>query len=92
MLGNVKEIEKLYNGLNNGIILGADDETTRAADEAFNDYIEKSGIVGNAGISKRRMELDDLVSRISYENERQGFVKGFRYALNLLIDEKSAQG
>lgn len=92
MIGNVKEIEKLYNELNNDVILSADDETTRAAYKAFNDYIEKSGIVGNAGTSNKRMELDDLVAQISYENERQGFVKGFRYALNLLIDEKSAQG
>ena len=62
MIGNIKEIEKLYNELNNGIVLSADDETTRAAYEAFNDYIEKSGIVGNTSISKRRMELDDLVA------------------------------
>ena len=46
MIGNIKEIEKLYNELNNGIVLSADDETTRAAYEAFNDYIEKKWYCG----------------------------------------------
>lgn len=86
MLGNVKEISKLYNELGNDPFFATNDEATTAAYEAFVNYIEKSGIVGNAGVSERRFELDDLVNRIGYENERQGFVKGFRYVLSLLID------
>lgn len=87
MLGNVKEIERLCNS---GDYNGCDGEGVQAADKAFIDYIEKSGIVGNAGVSPRRMKLDELTGQIAYENERQGFIKGFRCALNLLIDEKSA--
>lgn len=90
MIGNVKEIGRMYD--RGDFPDREDSKGAREANEAFEDYIEKSGIVGNTSLSNRRMKLDELTGQIAYENERQGFIKGFRYALNLLIDEKSAQG
>lgn len=88
MLGNVEEITKIYYAMYPDII-SEEAESVKKSRADFYDYIEKSGIVGNAGGSERKMRLDDLVVKIACEHEQQGFLNGFRYALNLLADEKS---
>lgn len=92
MLGNVEEITKIYYGIYEHDMISEEAESAKKSRADFYDYIEKSGIVGNAGNSERKFKLDDLVMAIAGEHERQGFINGFRYALNLLVDEKSAQG
>ena len=85
MLGSIKEIEKIYYTFDRLSKEFADFPDTTKANDDFWDYMEKSGIIGNAGISQRRSDIDDLIGAVTCSNEKQGFVYGFQYALSLIL-------
>lgn len=56
--------------------------------EEVMDYIRKKGVFGKAGTSRSELEFEDLVIKHACENEKQGFVYGFQYAIQLMTSAK----
>ncbi len=68
-MSNLKAIEAIWLNL----------EADKAHDDAM-DFL-----VAHHMPDKIKVEVSDLITSVGYYNERQGFIFGFRYALNLLI-------
>lgn len=84
---NIKEIEKIYCNLERLIDDYADlPEALEAHNKAMS-FLEQHKMP-----EKIRLDVDDLLCNIACQNEKQGFIYGFRYAIQLLIGEAGAAG
>ncbi len=79
---NEKTLDKIYSHIDQLIDGYADLSETREADKKFWEYAEKNIFQGNQYLKER--ELEAILYDIAYFNERQGFMYGFNYALELI--------
>lgn len=54
-------------------------------------YMGHRNFFGNAGISKTKLELEGLVIALASANEKQGFIRGFQYATELLSSKRGCK-
>lgn len=54
-------------------------------------YMDHRNFFGNAGISKTKLELEGLVIALASANEKQGFIRGFQYATELLSSKRGCK-
>lgn len=80
-MGNEKMISKIYHNLEE--LTGGVKRfpETSSAFEQFKTYIEKN-YLGNE--ARQWLELENLLLDVTLAYEKQGFILGFQYALNLL--------
>ncbi len=79
---NKKALDKIYSRIDQLIDGYADLSETKDADKKFWKYVGKNILQGNPYVKER--ELESLLYDIAEFNEKQGFMYGFNYALELV--------
>lgn len=79
---NEKALDKIYSRIDQLIDGYADLSETKDADKKFWEYVGKSILQGNQYVKER--ELESVLYDVAYSNEKQGFMYGFNYALELI--------
>lgn len=71
-------MEKIYYQYQNDLERSCDDESTVEARESLYSYLDKSGLLVH--------DYEDYVCSLACENEKQGFLNGFRYAMKIALE------
>ena len=74
------EIEKIFYNFDVLADELTDSPEVRKAHENAMDFLKKHKMP-----QEIELQVDDLLCRINYEGEKQGFIHGFQYAVKLLI-------
>lgn len=79
---NEKALNKIYGNIDKLIDNYTDLPETQEADEKFWEYARQNILQGNKSVKER--ELESALYDVAYFNEKQGFIYGFNYALELM--------
>ena len=79
-MSNIKSVEKLFYHIDNLEPGFVDSPEVEEAHKKAMDFLKDHKMP-----QKIELEVDDLLCGINYAGERQGFVRGFKYAVKLLI-------
>lgn len=81
-MNNEKALNKIYSNIDKLIDYYADLPETKEADKRFWEYARKNILQGSRNVEER--ELESALYDVAYFNEKQGFLYGFNYALELI--------
>ncbi len=81
-MNNEKALNRVYSNLNKLIDNYSDLPETKEADKKFWEYARKNILQGNRNVKEQ--ELESALYDVAYFNEKQGFIYGFNYALELI--------
>lgn len=81
-LKNIKVLEKVYVNLDKLIDNYADLPETEESERKFWEYAEKNIFQSKKNVKER--ELESVLYDVAYFSEKQGFIYGFNYALELI--------
>jgi len=79
---NEKALNKVYGNIDKLIDHYADLPETKEAEKRFWAYARKNVLQGSRSVKER--ELESVLYDVAYFNEKQGFIYGFNYALELI--------
>ncbi len=74
----MSELEKIYYQYQNDLERGGDNESAIRARESLYGYFDKSGLLAH--------DYEDYVCSLACENEKQGFLSGFQYAMKIALE------
>ena len=81
-MNNKKTLSRLHCNIDKLIDNYADLSETKEAEENFWEYARKNILQGNKNVKER--ELEAALYDVAYFNEKQGFIYGFNYALEVI--------
>lgn len=81
-LNNKKMLDRVHSNIEKLIDNYADFSETKNAEKKFWDYAKKNILKCNRKVKER--ELEGLFYDVAYFNEKQGFIYGFNYALEMM--------
>ncbi|MCI8785548.1 MAG: hypothetical protein HFI84_02680 [Eubacterium sp.] len=81
-MNNEKALNKIYSNIDSLIDNYSDLPETKKAEERFWEYARKNILQGSKAVKER--ELESALYDVAYFNEKQGFIYGFNYALELI--------
>lgn len=73
----MKELEKIYYDYQNNLDVG-DSEEVKTARSSLYEFLEEKGLTV--------FECEDFVNSLTSENEKQGFLNGFKYAMKIALE------
>ena len=79
---NEKALNRIYRNIDNLIDNHVDLPETKEAEKRFWEYAGKNILQGGEDMEER--ELESVLYSVAYFNEKQGFMYGFNYALELM--------
>lgn len=79
---NEKALNKVYGNIDKLIDHYADLPETKEAEKRFWAYARKNVLQGSRSVKER--ELESVLYDVAYFNEKQGFIYGFNYVLELI--------
>mgnify|MGYP000513655747 CR=1 FL=1 len=71
------ELEKIYYEYQNNLAEGDSEEVIAARKSLYN-FFDKKGLDS--------FEYEDFIVSLSCENEKQGFIAGFKYAMKIALE------
>lgn len=81
-MNNEKALNKVYGNIDKLIDHYADLPETKEADKRFWEYAKENILQDSRDVKER--ELESVLYDVAYFNEKQGFIYGFNYALELM--------
>lgn len=81
-MNNEAALNRIYNNLEKLINKYTDLPETKKAEKEFWEYAKKNILQDNRNVEER--ELESVLYDVAYFNEKQGFIYGFNYALELI--------
>lgn len=79
---NGRALNKIYSNIDELIDNYADLPETREADNRFWEYARKNILQGSRDV--KESDLETALYDVEYFNEKQGFIYGFNYAIELM--------
>ena len=76
----MSELEKIYYEHQNNLEAGDSEDLIKARESLYG-YLEENGLSAQ--------DYEDFVCSVACENEKQGFLNGFQYAMKIALESMS---